>query len=166
MEEIQAFVRIDRQDVKVRILKTFQAGKWKIASVEALPVNGRQIHPFTQYSIGGPSQSATANVRLDFLRGISRVTDPEPEPKPEPKKPAIGYLRINGQDVEVEVYEVYTTTHGERIAGIRAREVNGKRPTPFMNYSSERGNPMTDTARVPVTSIIGLSLADIEARAE
>ena len=162
-ERVLAMVRIDRQDVTVRILSVFKTGDGrKVASVEALPVNGRQIKPFTQYSIGGPSQSSQANIRLEYLRGISRVTEqePAPAPKPEPKKPVLGTIRINGRDVEVEVYEVYTTVHGERVAGIRTREVDGKRPKLFINYSNGRYNPYTDSARIPVSEIKGLAMVE------
>jgi hypothetical protein len=113
--------------------------------------------------MGGPCESNTANIRLEYLRGISRVTEepkPEPTPKPEPKKPVIGTIRINGRDIEVEVFEVYTTVHGERVAGVRTREIEGKRPKLFINYSNGRYNPYTDQARIPVSEIKGLSLVE------
>ena len=161
MERIIASVRINKQDIAVRVLSVFKTGDGrKVAHVEALPVNGRQIEPFTNYSIGGPYQSSHANVRLEFLRGISRIAEPETQAPPPQKQPVIGIVRVNGTDVEVEVNNVYTTPHGERIAEVHARPVNGKQPAPFMNYSVSRGTPYTSTARIPASEIIGLSLAE------
>lgn len=160
MEKVIAMVRVNKQDVPVRIVSTFTTGDGrKVAHVEALPVNGRKITPFTQYTMGGPCESNTANIRLEYLKGISRVTE-EPKPAPAPRAKPVAILPIDGRDVDVEVIEVYKTTHGERIATVRALPINGKQIYPFMNYSLSRGTPTTDTARVPVDQLRGLSLVE------
>ena len=160
MEKVIAMVRVNKQDIPVKVLNVFKTGDGrKVAIVKALPVNGREITPFTQYTMGGPCQSNTANIRLEFLKGISRVTE-EPKPAPAPRAKPVAILPIDGRDVDVEVIEVYKTTHGERIATVRALPVNGKPVYPFMNYSLSRGNPTTDTARVPVDQLRGLSLVE------
>lgn len=162
MERIIASVRINKQDIAVRVLSVFKTGDGrKVAHVEALPVNGREIAPFTNYSVGGPYQSNTANVRLEFLHGLSRVTEPAPQETPAPAKRPLGIVRVNGNDVTVEVTEVYTGVHGERLATVRALPEDGRRITPFLNCST-RGNPYTDTGRVPADEIRGLSLVDLQ----
>jgi len=162
METVLAIVRLNKQDVTVKVLSVFKTGDGRrVATVEALPVNGREIAPFTSYSAGGPYQSNTARVRVEFLRGLSRVKEPVDLQPPAPKNNPVGITRINGADVEIEITEVYITHHGEKIATVRALPVNGKRITPFLNTSS-RGNPYTDTGRIPADEIRGLSLVDLE----
>jgi len=71
MTRIIAFVRIQNQKVAVEIINVFTTGDGRrIASVEALPVNGKTIRPFAQYSIGGPSQSSDARIPVVFLTEI------------------------------------------------------------------------------------------------
>ena len=71
-----AFVRIQNQKVAVEIINVFTTGDGRrIASVEALPVNGKTIRPFTQYSIGGPSQSSEARIPVAFLTDIGFAVD-------------------------------------------------------------------------------------------
>ena len=160
MEQVIASVRVNKQDIAVKVLNVFKTGDGrKVAVVKALPVNGREITPFTQYTMGGPCQSNTANVRLEYLKGISRVNE-LPNQAPAPKAKPLAILPVDGRDVDVEVVEVYKTIHGERIATVRALPVNGKPIYPFMNYSLSRGNPTTDTARVPVDQLRGLSLVE------
>ena len=160
MTRVIASVRVNRSDVIVEVTNIFRTGDGrKVAIVKALPVNGREITPFTQYTMGGPCQSNTANIRLEYLKGISRVNE-LPNQAPAPRAKPLAILPIDGRDVDVEVIEVYKTTHGERIATVRALPVNGKPVYPFMNYSLSRGNPTTDTARVPVDQLRGLSLVE------
>lgn len=162
-KRVIASVRMNGGDIAVEVLKVWRAGDGhRVAEVEALPVRGRKIQPFTHYSIGGPYQSNAANIRLQFLRGISRV-DIQPEPEPEQTKAVVGIVRMNGADIPVEVKEVYTSAHGERIATVEALPVNGIKPAPFMNYSLSRGNPHTSTTRIPASEVIGLSLVNAEA---
>lgn len=164
MTQVIASVRINRQDIAVKVLSVFKTGDGrKVAHVEALPVNGREIAPFTNYSVGGPYQSNSANIRIEYLVGISRVEEPTPQeiPAPAPTKRQLGIVRVNGNDVTVEVTEVYTGVHGERLATVRALPEDGRRITPFLNCST-RGYPYTDTGRVPADEIRGLSLVDLQ----
>jgi len=162
-QRVIASVRMNGGDIAVEVLKVFRTGDGRrVVEVEALPVNGKKIQPFTHYSIGGGYQSSTANIRLEYLRGISRV-DELPAQAPEQKKPVVGIVRMNGADIPVEVKEVYTGAHGERIATVEALPVNGIKPAPFQNYSLSRGNPHTSTIRIPASEVIGLSLVNAEA---
>jgi len=71
MTRIIAFVNIQDQKIAVEVNDIFQSGDGRrIASVTALPVNGKTIRPFTQYSIGGPSQSSDARIPVAFLTDI------------------------------------------------------------------------------------------------
>ena len=59
-------------DFAVEILDVFITGDdRKIAVVEALPIDGKEIHPFTTYSHGGPSQSSTARVPVTSLKDVA-----------------------------------------------------------------------------------------------
>ena len=79
MTRIIAFVMIQNQKVAVEIVNVFKTGDGRtIASVEALPVNGKTIHPFTEYSMGGPVESSTARIPVAFVKIL------EFEPVPEP----------------------------------------------------------------------------------
>jgi len=163
MEQVIASVRVNKQDIAVKVLNVFKTGDGrKVAVVKALPVNGKAITPFTEYTMGGPCQSDTANIRLEFLRGIARVNEPAPQKPPTPKPQVLGTVRVNGADVTVEVTEIYTGVHGARLASVRALPINGKAIYPFINYSLSRGNPTTDTARIPADEIRGLSLVDLQ----
>lgn len=162
-KQVIASVRMNGQDIAVRVVKVFRTGDGrKVALVEALPVNGKTIEPFTSYSIGGPSRSCQANVRVEFLHGLSRVEE-QPAPQPVQLQPVVGIVKVNGADIPVEVKEVYTSARGERIATVEALPVNGQKPAPFLNYSVSRGTPYTSTTRIPVSEVIGLSLAKAEA---
>ena len=72
MTRIIAFVMIQNQKVAVEIVNVFKTGDGRtIASVEALPVNGKTIHPFTQYTHGGPCQSSDARISIAALKNIA-----------------------------------------------------------------------------------------------
>lgn len=164
MERVIASVRINRNtDIAVEVKSVFKTGDGRrVAVVEALPVNGLQIKPFTDYSIGGPSQSATANIRLEFLHGLSRVKELPPQNRPPAaKKATVALVDVGGKDYQVEVIDTYQTPHGERIATVRALPINGKQVTPFFNLSIDRGNAKTDTIRIPLADLRGLSLVDL-----
>lgn len=47
----------------------------KIAEVEALPINGETVRPFTEYTHGGPCQVSTAFVPVDRLENIAISVD-------------------------------------------------------------------------------------------
>jgi len=79
MVRIYASVRENDQDYDVEILNVFTAGDGRqIASVEALPVNGRRVSPFDNYSDRGPSTSSTTRIPTAFLKNIRFGTDRTP----------------------------------------------------------------------------------------
>jgi hypothetical protein len=79
MTRIIAFVMIQNQKVAVEIVNVFKTGDGRqIATVEALPVNGKKIRPFTEYSMGGPVESSSARIPVAFVKIL------EFEPVPEP----------------------------------------------------------------------------------
>jgi len=160
--KVIAYVRLNGTDIAVEIKSVFKSGDGrKIAVVEALPVNGKQIEPFTSYSIGGGYQSDTANIRLDLLKGISRVEEiPQPQPQPSNDK-VIAILAEGGKDVAVQVLAVYTGIHGEKIAEVKALPIQGRKIAPFTDYSSDRGPAITNITRVQVDKLKGLSLAKL-----
>lgn len=160
--KVIAYVRENGDDVKVEILNVFTTGDGrKIATVEALPVNGKQIQPFTQYSIGGPSQSNSASIPLDLLKGISRVEEaPQPLPPANHDK-VIAILEEGGKDIVVQVLAIYTGIWGEKIAEVKALTVQGRKVAPFTDYSSDRGPATATTTRVQVDKLKGLSLAKL-----
>ena len=63
-------------EVAVEIIAVFTTrdGR-KLATVEALPVDGKIIRPFAENSHGGPCQSSTALIRVDFLKNIGIAVD-------------------------------------------------------------------------------------------
>ena len=88
MKRIIAFVTTQNQEVAVEIINVFTTGDGRtIASVEALPVNGKTIHPFTEYSMGGPVESSTARIPVVFLTDIGFAVD-----MPAPKFAEVGSL--------------------------------------------------------------------------
>ena len=160
--KVIAYVRLNGTDVAVEVKSVFKSGDGrKVAVVEALPVNGKNIQPFTNYSIGGPYQSSAANIRLDFLTGISRVEEaPKPQP-PAADNQVIAYVEENGKDVAVQVLNVYKGVWGERIATVRALPEQGRMIAPFTDYSSDRGPATARTTRVQVARLKGLSIIDL-----
>ena len=79
MTRIIAFVRIQNQKVAVEIVNVFTAGDGRrIASVEALPVNGKKIRPFTEYSMGGPVESSSTRIPVAFVKILEFESVPEP----------------------------------------------------------------------------------------
>lgn len=59
-------------EIAVKIINAFTTPDGRrIAIVEALPVDGKTIRPFTENSHGGPYQSSTAQIRVDFLKDVS-----------------------------------------------------------------------------------------------
>jgi hypothetical protein len=60
------------QDFTVEIINVFTTGDGrKIATVEALPIDGKEIRPFTQYTHGGPCQSSDARIPVAALKNIA-----------------------------------------------------------------------------------------------
>lgn len=168
-KKVLASVRLHGTDYTVEIKHVFYTGDGrKVAHVEALPINGRPVQPFDHYSIGGGYSTATANIRPDFLHGIHEVdTTPAPAQVPQVapvvKPEVIAYAAAqDGRDVAVKVLSVYQDAAGEKIAEIRALPVDGKPIRPFMNYSSERGTPWTDTIRTQLENLKGLNLAELQ----
>lgn len=157
---IVAYVRVNDADIAVEIKSVFKSGDGrKIAVVEALPVSGKKVQPFTNYSVGGPYQSDTANIPLDLLKGISRVEE-TPQPQPSNDK-VIAIFDDGGTDVVVQVLAVYKGIYGEKIAEVKALPVQGRKVAPFTDYSSDRGPAFTSVTRVQVDKLKGLSLAKL-----
>jgi len=79
MKGLTAIVVIKNELYAVKIDNVFTTGDGRqIATVEALPVNGKKIRPFTEYSMGGPVESSTARIPVAFVKIM------EFEPAPEP----------------------------------------------------------------------------------
>lgn len=168
-KRVLASVRLSGQEYAVEVKHVFYTGdRRKVAHVEALPVNGKPIQPFNNYSIGGGYNTATANIRVEFLHGVHEVdTTPAPAPIPQVAPvvtpEVIAYAEAeDGRNVAVKVLNVYQDAAGERIAEVRALPVDGRPIRPFMNYSSERGTPWTDTIRTQLENLKGLNLAELQ----
>jgi hypothetical protein len=79
MKGIIALVTTRNQDVIVEIINVFKAGDGRqIATVEALPVNGKKIRPFTEYSMGGPVESSSIRIQLAFVKIMEFAPVPTP----------------------------------------------------------------------------------------
>lgn len=66
----------DLSDYTVEIINVFTAGDGrKIAVVETLPVDGLIPQPFTTYTMGGPCQTSTAQIPVDFLKNVGIAID-------------------------------------------------------------------------------------------
>lgn len=65
-----------KADFAVEIINVMTASDGrKIAVVEALPVNGNIIRPFTEYTHGGPCPTSTASVSVDCLKDVAISVD-------------------------------------------------------------------------------------------
>jgi hypothetical protein len=72
MKRIIAFVTTQNQEVTVEVVNIFTTGDGRqIATVEALPIDGKEIRPFTQYTHGGPCQSSDARISIAALKNIA-----------------------------------------------------------------------------------------------
>lgn len=79
MTRIIAIVRTQNQEVTVEVVNIFKTGDGRrIATVEALPVNGKTIRPFTEYSMGGPVDSSSARIPVAFVKILEFALVPEP----------------------------------------------------------------------------------------
>lgn len=69
MKRIFAIVTTQNQEFTVEVVNVFKTGDGRqIATVEALPVNGKKIRPFTEYSMGGPVESSSARIPVAFVK--------------------------------------------------------------------------------------------------
>ncbi len=83
MKRIIAFVMIHNRKVIVEVTGVFKTSDGrKIASVNALPVNGKNIRPFTEYSMGGPVESSTTQIPVVFVNVLGIELEPEFAPEP------------------------------------------------------------------------------------
>jgi len=79
MKGLIAIVTIRNQEVAVKVVNVFTTGDGRqVATVEALPVNGKHLRPFTEYSMGGPVESSSTRIPVAFVKIL------EFEPVPEP----------------------------------------------------------------------------------
>jgi len=79
MKGLIAFVTTNNQEVAVKVVNVFTTGDGRrIATVEALPVDGKNLRPFTEYSMGGPVESSSTRIPVAFVKIL------EFEPVPEP----------------------------------------------------------------------------------
>ena len=76
MKRIIASVMTNNHQVAVEIMNVFtgSAGR-RIASIKALPVNGKGIQPFTEYTMGGPCQTSDTRIPVVFLKNIQVAED-------------------------------------------------------------------------------------------
>lgn len=59
-------------DFPVEVIDAFKTSDGRrIAVVKALPVNGKEIEPFTKISHGGPYQSSTENIGVEYLKNVA-----------------------------------------------------------------------------------------------
>ena len=79
MKRIIAFVTTQNQEVAVEIINVFTTGDGRqIATVEALPVDGKNLRPFTEYSMGGPVESSSTRIPVAFVKILEFESVPEP----------------------------------------------------------------------------------------
>ena len=79
MKRIIAIVTTQNQEVTVEVVNIFQTGDGRqIATVEALPIDGKEIRPFTEYSMGGPVESSSARIPVAFVKVLEFQLVPEP----------------------------------------------------------------------------------------
>ena len=62
------YIQANGHPVKVRVLERYEYHGRRRVLVEALPVNGRVIRPFSSWTHGGWTTSATTKIPEEFLK--------------------------------------------------------------------------------------------------